>query len=137
MNDINDPKLFDGLTAKQKKNLRKKLQRKRKKAVGKDTQSAADESLNSNSKCSNESPDAGQDVPKGQEIDDLDIDIGDDKDKDSNSDKEEQEEKEKSAKKSDEGIYSKRGRKLDETVMVKICDLGNGCWTHHHFTPEI
>lgn len=21
--------------------------------------------------------------------------------------------------------------------MVKICDMGNGCWTHHHFTPEI
>jgi serine/threonine protein kinase len=22
-------------------------------------------------------------------------------------------------------------------VVVKICDMGNGCWTHHHFTPEI
>jgi len=21
--------------------------------------------------------------------------------------------------------------------MVKICDMGNGCWTYHHFTPEI
>jgi len=31
----------------------------------------------------------------------------------------------------------KRGRKLDEKVMVKICDMGNGCWTYHHFTPEI
>jgi hypothetical protein len=30
-----------------------------------------------------------------------------------------------------------RGRKLDENVMVKICDMGNGCWTYHHFTPEI
>jgi hypothetical protein len=34
-------------------------------------------------------------------------------------------------------MNNKRGRKLDETVMVKICDMGNGCWTHHHFTPEI
>jgi serine/threonine-protein kinase SRPK3 len=22
-------------------------------------------------------------------------------------------------------------------VEVKICDMGNGCWTYHHFTPEI
>ena len=34
-------------------------------------------------------------------------------------------------------LQSKRGRKLDEQVMVKICDMGNGCWVHHHFTPEI
>lgn len=31
----------------------------------------------------------------------------------------------------------KRGPKIDENVMVKICDMGNGCWTYHHFTPEI
>lgn len=30
-----------------------------------------------------------------------------------------------------------RGPKIDENVMVKICDMGNGCWTYHHFTPEI
>ena len=30
-----------------------------------------------------------------------------------------------------------RGPKIDENVLVKICDMGNGCWTHHHFTPEI
>ena len=34
-------------------------------------------------------------------------------------------------------LQTKRGRKLDDKVMVKICDMGNGCWTHHHFTPEI
>lgn len=39
---------------------------------------------------------------------------------------------------SDQGEAKKaRGPKLDENVMVKICDMGNGCWTHHHFTPEI
>lgn len=32
---------------------------------------------------------------------------------------------------------SKRGPKVDENVRVKIVDLGNGCWTHHHFTSEI
>ena len=32
---------------------------------------------------------------------------------------------------------SKRGPKIDENVMVKICDMGNGCWTYHQFTPEI
>ena len=31
----------------------------------------------------------------------------------------------------------KRGPKLDETVKLKICDLGNGCWTYHHFSTEI
>ena len=34
-------------------------------------------------------------------------------------------------------LQTRRGRKLDGKVMVKICDMGNGCWTHHHFTPEI
>jgi serine/threonine protein kinase len=29
------------------------------------------------------------------------------------------------------------GPKIDEDVKLKICDLGNGCWTHHHFSSEI
>lgn len=31
----------------------------------------------------------------------------------------------------------KRGPKLDESLRLKICDLGNGCWTYHHFSTEI
>ena len=31
----------------------------------------------------------------------------------------------------------KRGPRIGEDVQVKICDMGNGCWTYHHFTPEI
>ena len=31
----------------------------------------------------------------------------------------------------------KRGPKIGDDVQVKICDMGNGCWTYHHFTPEI
>ena len=27
-----------------------------------------------------------------------------------------------------------RGPLADENISLKICDLGNGCWTHHHFT---
>jgi len=27
--------------------------------------------------------------------------------------------------------------KLDKDFMLKIADLGNACWTHHHFQPEI
>ena len=27
-----------------------------------------------------------------------------------------------------------RGPLATENIMLKICDLGNGCWTHHHFT---
>lgn len=26
---------------------------------------------------------------------------------------------------------------LKENFSIKIADLGNGCWTHHHFQPEI
>ena len=31
----------------------------------------------------------------------------------------------------------KRGPGLRDDVQVKICDMGNGCWTYKHFTPEI
>lgn len=33
--------------------------------------------------------------------------------------------------------YHERGPLIDENVFVKICDLGNGCWTHYHFTQRI
>lgn len=29
------------------------------------------------------------------------------------------------------------GPMIDETINAKICDLGNGCWTHYHFVPKI
>lgn len=32
---------------------------------------------------------------------------------------------------------NKRGKKLKEDLKLKICDLGNGCWTYHHFSTEI
>lgn len=31
----------------------------------------------------------------------------------------------------------KRGPGLDSNVNVKICDMGNACWFHHHFSTEI
>jgi serine/threonine protein kinase len=31
----------------------------------------------------------------------------------------------------------KRGPGLDENVNVKIVDMGNACWFHHHFSTEI
>jgi serine/threonine-protein kinase SRPK3 len=31
----------------------------------------------------------------------------------------------------------KRGPGIDENVKVKIVDLGNACWFHHHFSTEI
>jgi len=37
----------------------------------------------------------------------------------------------------DEDFGSKRGPKLDENVQIKIVDLGNACWTHHHFSSLI
>jgi hypothetical protein len=30
-----------------------------------------------------------------------------------------------------------RGPLANEDIKLKICDLGNGCWTHHHFTTKI
>lgn len=32
---------------------------------------------------------------------------------------------------------TQRGALPDENIQLKICDLGNGCWTHHHFTHKI
>lgn len=32
---------------------------------------------------------------------------------------------------------TRRGPKLDENAHLTICDMGNGCWTHHHFTSQI
>ena len=37
----------------------------------------------------------------------------------------------------EEDRANKRGNKLDEDVRLKICDLGNGCWTYHHFSTQI
>ena len=82
------------------------------------------------------------------EIDNLEIDIDKDKNGDNKildelkNDKEQltakkQEQSIEEMKKEFQDLQSKRGRKLDYKVMVKICDMGNGCWTHHHFTPEI
>ena len=31
----------------------------------------------------------------------------------------------------------KRGPGIDENVSVKVVDLGNACWFHHHFSTEI
>lgn len=30
-----------------------------------------------------------------------------------------------------------RGPKIDKDVKLKIVDMGNGCWTYHHFSDEI
>jgi len=99
--------------------LRKKLQRQRKKKEKHDcSQQDSSVDLNSSQK------DKLSDIDNA-EIDDVDIDIGQDP-------KAPEETKPK-----DLANFGKRGRKLDEQVMVKICDMGNGCWTYHHFTPEI
>lgn len=47
----------------------------------------------------------------------------------------------KTKKKAKEEVKEKnmheRGKLPDENISLKICDLGNGCWTHHHFTQKI
>lgn len=36
-----------------------------------------------------------------------------------------------------ESLQTKRGPKLTENCHLTIVDMGNGCWTHHHFTSQI
>lgn len=152
-NEVWDAKLFEGLTSKQKKNLRKKLQRQRKKAE-KLENSQIESSVDGGDGGNNGE---GSDI-ENQEIDAIDIDVGGEKKPDEappavqkkpeenkileglsdNKSKEAPEETVEEMKADyEEKLNNKRGRKLDEKLMVKICDMGNGCWTHHHFTPEI
>lgn len=37
----------------------------------------------------------------------------------------------------EEDRANKRGQKIDQNVKLKICDLGNGCWTYHQFSKKI
>ena len=37
----------------------------------------------------------------------------------------------------EEDKAKRRGPKLGEDLKLKICDLGNGCWSYHHFSTEI
>jgi serine/threonine-protein kinase SRPK3 len=153
--EVWDPKLFVGLSAKQKKNLRKKLQRRRRRGAAGASQADSSIDVLASQKGDSE-------IPEG-EIGDLDIDIagGDDstakadaeesktsaakeesKHASDRSDDDEEEESKEEAKSVEDvdailKVFGKRGRKLDEKVLVKICDMGNGCWTYHHFTPEI
>lgn len=39
--------------------------------------------------------------------------------------------------KTDDALHTKRGPKLTESAKLTIVDMGNGCWTHHHFTSQI
>mmetsp|Transcript_6023 Transcript_6023/g.5358 ORF Transcript_6023/g.5358 Transcript_6023/m.5358 type:complete len:80 (-) Transcript_6023:486-725(-) len=34
-------------------------------------------------------------------------------------------------------IFDKKDTKLPEDFNLKVADLGNACWKHHHFSPEI
>ena len=37
----------------------------------------------------------------------------------------------------EEDRAKRRGPKLGEDLKLKICDLGNGCWSYHHFSTAI
>ena len=77
INNVWDMKLFEGLTAKQKKNLRKKLQRQRKKQEKLDNsqiQSSQTSSID-NGGSANENDISGVEINE-QEIGDIDIDVG-------------------------------------------------------------
>jgi len=136
--------------------LRKKLQRQKKKKDRLDNSQIASSVDYSETQNDESIIDDKSTTPIG-EIDNIDIDVDGDKKNDDDkilNDLEAEvktEDKTTAAggtiyngeqtidemKKEFKDLQSKRGRKIDETVMVKICDMGNGCWTHHHFTPEI
>lgn len=138
---------YEGLTAKQKKNLRKKMQKRRKKLDQTTSQVEGGEDQ------------AEGDMKEEQDIEDFSVDI--DKEAIVKEGKEYAKQRVKAVTDSldrlgapptyngllggdDEKIQqeteeneNRRGPKIQEDVQVKICDMGNGCWTYHHFTPEI
>ena len=164
---------FEGMTAKQKKRLKKKLLKKRKKLErsqntsnlnisrstdgglgedddddekdkdvendqeadldiniddvaiggGKPTAAAKNGQSKDKKKATTDSLNRGEDTDKGQ-FDDLLGTSAENKEKSQEAQDQKEEE-------------SKRGPKIGNDVQVKICDMGNGCWTYHHFTPEI
>lgn len=167
-----------GMTAKQKKNLRKKLYRKRKKLEQSQNNSKLDltnESFDTTEQKSG-CTDGGNEDQQDDDEPDLDINIDDvaivdtGKKKDAGSKKKAQansvervdpelveaklngllendnndQDQQDQTKNEDSQAQSptnpedsKRGPKIGDDVQVKICDMGNGCWTYHHFTPEI
>ncbi len=116
----------DGMTRKQKKYLRRKMQKQRKKKEGDITEKQSH--VSGAPKLEEEKKDDLQ--PKKKRVYNGSMDMtstGFSKGllEDINQE-EDEEEKDKV-----------RGPKLDKHSMVKICDMGNGCWTYKHFTPEI
>jgi len=135
---------MEGLTAKQKKNMRKKMQKKRRKEEkGQELASEApSEEMNPTSvmqDISNSHNPGAPKHPKKRVINgSMDMAaagganflngmlMADE------FQARQQEELMKNLEKN-----KRRGPKIDKDVRVKICDMGNGCWTYHHFTPEI
>lgn len=116
---------MEGLTAKEKKNLRKKLQRQRRKQNKNEEASTVndgDETAEETKQKTAATEEVRKDGLRNGSLDRAPISgllPGDDDDAE------------------EQIIQKKRGPKIDESVSVKICDMGNGCWTYHHFTPEI
>ena len=164
---------FEGLTAKQRKNMKKKIARKRKKLNASISQNASIKSSMISSQDQSEDeiiriPDDEDDgKPDLEEINMDDIKVESKPKKNEEQEKKqskaantasqtrddkanekqfdglldgeaatkEQDEKEREEREKEEEI--KRGPRIGDDVQVKICDMGNGCWTYHHFTPEI
>ncbi len=137
---------MEGLTAKQRKNLKKKQQRKKKKAQANNEAAGSDdeESAEEETKNPTEAPKADPQQPiedpskKKKQVKKASIDGRGEKQIGNllNEDDDDVNGANQAFQQPNQG-KSKRGPKIDENVMVKICDMGNGCWTYHHFTPEI
>jgi len=76
----------------------------------------------------------------------AEIMIDEDEDDEEEREEEEKEEEPKSAavdqeeeaaESAEPNAEGMRGPKLDDNFRIKIVDLGNACWTHHHFTSKI
>ena len=140
---------LDNLTAKQRKNLKKKQQRKKKKAQANqgaggsdDEDSGEEESKKPDAQQPKAEPTAnktGEDdaQKKKKQAKKASIDARGDKQIGNLLNDDDDQLAASQAPQQTGPAKSKRGPKIDENVMVKICDMGNGCWTYHHFTPEI
>lgn len=120
--EVAQPIITPGMTKNQKKKAKERARKARKRAKEGDGD-GEDEKENDNEE------DAPQPEVKPAPKEILST-------KDSNSSRQQSPNPKK--KEGEEGSkQTKRGPLLDENVQVKIVDLGNGCWTYHHFTPEI
>lgn len=122
---------YDNMTAKQKKNFKKKMQKLKKKVRQGDEQPSQKQESDQESEQPEEKVEEKAE-PKATKKKAVQGSLDRNLETGVLEGDEEAEQDDKAAEKK-----KRRGPYLDDSVRVQICDMGNGCWTYHHFTPEI